>query len=142
AKALLAVAPKSATVHTAVVMVAFRSIVSPLLPDVSNPSGLHAWAISLSSEPQHLHSSCCDDRSVWHVRLRTNVSSFDVLLPDRLNLCSALKAERPERSVTEDVLTIELGTSGPKVALFTFDGVFVEGDFTPVALNMLADGGV
>jgi hypothetical protein len=34
--------------------------------------------------------------------------------------------------VTEHVLTIDLGTSGPKVALFTFDRVFVDGDFTPV----------
>jgi xylulokinase len=44
--------------------------------------------------------------------------------------------------VTEHVLTIDLGTSGPKVALFTFDGVFVDGDFTPVDLNVLPDGGV
>jgi xylulokinase len=44
--------------------------------------------------------------------------------------------------VTEYVLTIDLGTSGPKVALFTFDGSFVDGDFTPVDLNVLPDGGV
>jgi sugar (pentulose or hexulose) kinase len=44
--------------------------------------------------------------------------------------------------VTEYVLTIDLGTSGPKVAIFTFDGSFVDGDFTPVDLNVLADGGV
>jgi xylulokinase len=44
--------------------------------------------------------------------------------------------------VTEHVLTIDLGTSGPKVALFTLDGSFVDGDFTPVALNVLPDGGV
>ena len=44
--------------------------------------------------------------------------------------------------MTEHVLTIDLGTSGPKVALFTFDGVFVDGDFTPVDLNVLPDGGV
>lgn len=43
--------------------------------------------------------------------------------------------------MTEHVLTIDLGTSGPKVALFTFDGVFVEGDFTAVDLNVLPDGG-
>ena len=40
--------------------------------------------------------------------------------------------------MTEHVLTIDLGTSGPKVALFTFDGVFVDGDFTPVELNAAA----
>ena len=44
--------------------------------------------------------------------------------------------------MTEHVLTIDLGTSGPKVALFTFDGVFIDGDFTPVDLNVLPDGGV
>jgi xylulokinase len=44
--------------------------------------------------------------------------------------------------VTEYVLTIDLGTSGPKVAIFTFDGSFVDGDFTPVPLNVLPDGGV
>lgn len=44
--------------------------------------------------------------------------------------------------MTEYVLTVDLGTSGPKVALFTFDGSFVDGDFTPVALNVLPDGGV
>src|SRR4051794_31028179 len=48
----------------------------------------------------------------------------------------------PERCVTEHVLTIDLGTSGPKVALFTFDGQFVDGDFSPVDLNVLPDGGV
>jgi xylulokinase len=44
--------------------------------------------------------------------------------------------------VTDYVLTIDLGTSGPKVALFTFDGSFVDGDFTAVTLNVLPDGGV
>ncbi len=44
--------------------------------------------------------------------------------------------------VTDHVLTVDLGTSGPKVALFTLDGSFVDGDFTPVALNILPDGGV
>ena len=44
--------------------------------------------------------------------------------------------------MTEHVLTIDLGTSGPKVALFTLDGSFVDGDFTPVNLDVLPDGGV
>ena len=52
------------------------------------------------------------------------------------------QTSEPRRSVTEHVLTIDLGTSGPKVALFTLDGSFVDGDFTPVALNVLPDGGV
>ena len=39
--------------------------------------------------------------------------------------------------MTDHVLTIDLGTSGPKVALFTLDGSFVDGDFTPVELNVL-----
>ena len=43
--------------------------------------------------------------------------------------------------MTEYVLTIDLGTSGPKVALFTFDGSFVDGDFSPVDLKVLPDGG-
>src|SRR3954465_105644 len=41
--------------------------------------------------------------------------------------------------VTDHVLTIDLGTSGPKVALFTIDGAFVDGDFTPVELQLLPD---
>ncbi len=44
--------------------------------------------------------------------------------------------------MTDHVLTIDLGTSGPKVALFTFEGAFVDGDFTAVALNVLPGGGV
>jgi xylulokinase len=43
--------------------------------------------------------------------------------------------------VTEHVLTIDLGTSGPKVALFTMDGTYVDGDFTPVELKLIPDGG-
>ena len=43
--------------------------------------------------------------------------------------------------MTDHVLTIDLGTSGPKVALFTMDGKFVDGDFTPVELKLLPDGG-
>jgi len=43
--------------------------------------------------------------------------------------------------VTEHVLTIDLGTSGPKVALFTMAGHYVDGDFTPVELKLLPDGG-
>ena len=42
---------------------------------------------------------------------------------------------------TAHVLTIDLGTSGPKVALFTMNGNFVDGDFTPVELKLLPDGG-
>jgi xylulokinase len=41
----------------------------------------------------------------------------------------------------EHVLTIDLGTSGPKVALFTMAGGYVDGDFTPVELKLLPDGG-
>ena len=43
--------------------------------------------------------------------------------------------------MTDHVLTIDLGTSGPKVALFTMGGAFVDGDFTPVELKLLPDGG-
>ena len=43
--------------------------------------------------------------------------------------------------MTDHVLTIDLGTSGPKVALFTMAGEFVDGDFTPVELKLLPDGG-
>jgi len=43
--------------------------------------------------------------------------------------------------VTDHVLTIDLGTSGPKVALFTIDGAFVDGDFTPVELLLTAIAG-
>jgi len=41
----------------------------------------------------------------------------------------------------DHVLTIDLGTSGPKVALFTMGGRFIDGDFTAVDLKLLADGG-
>ena len=40
------------------------------------------------------------------------------------------------------VLTIDLGTSGPKVALFTLDGDFVDGEFEPVELVLIGNGGV
>ena len=41
----------------------------------------------------------------------------------------------------DHVLTIDLGTSGPKVALFTMAGKFVDGDFTPVELKLLPNDG-
>jgi xylulokinase len=41
----------------------------------------------------------------------------------------------------EFVLTIDLGTSGPKVAYFTLDGVFVDGDFTAAELHLTPDEG-
>ena len=37
--------------------------------------------------------------------------------------------------MTEHVLTIDLGTSGPKVAVLAGD--YVDGDFTPVELKLL-----
>jgi xylulokinase len=42
--------------------------------------------------------------------------------------------------VSEHVLTIDLGTSGPKTAVFTLDGDYVDGEFEPVPLH-LSDGG-
>src|SRR4051812_17448307 len=42
---------------------------------------------------------------------------------------------------TGHVLTIDLGTSGPKVALFTLAGKYVDGDFTPVELKLLPNDG-
>jgi xylulokinase len=45
-------------------------------------------------------------------------------------------------SVTpEHVLTIDLGTSGPKVATFTVNGTFVDGDVEPVALQLFDGDG-
>jgi xylulokinase len=41
--------------------------------------------------------------------------------------------------VEDLVFTVDLGTSGPKVALFTLDGDFVAGEFEPVPMY-LADG--
>ena len=38
------------------------------------------------------------------------------------------------------ILTIDLGTSGPKVAVFTMDGSYVAGAFSPVEM-LLAEGG-
>ncbi|MGH8977861.1 MAG: FGGY family carbohydrate kinase, partial [Acidimicrobiia bacterium] len=43
--------------------------------------------------------------------------------------------------LTEHVFTIDLGTSGPKVAIFTIDGVFVDGDSDAVTTRLTADGG-
>lgn len=40
------------------------------------------------------------------------------------------------------VLTIDLGTSGPKVALFTLDGHYVDGEFEPVELIFVGRHGV
>lgn len=42
----------------------------------------------------------------------------------------------------DHVLTIDLGTSGPKVALFTIDGTYVDGEFRPVDLQFVGNGGV
>ena len=39
------------------------------------------------------------------------------------------------------VLTIDLGTSGPKTAIFTLDGEYVDGEFEPVELLLTDDGG-
>jgi xylulokinase len=44
--------------------------------------------------------------------------------------------------VTEHVLTIDLGTSGPKVAYFTLDGRYVAGAFAPVDLVLDPPDGV
>ena len=44
-------------------------------------------------------------------------------------------------ALTEHVLTIDLGTSGPKVAIFTIDGTFVDGDSEPVGLQLTEGGG-
>ncbi len=53
----------------------------------------------------------------------------------------ALVAGRPwEGAVSEYVLTIDLGTSGPKTAVFKLDGSYVDGEFEPVEL-LLGDGG-
>lgn len=43
--------------------------------------------------------------------------------------------------VADQVLTIDLGTSGPKVAVFTIDGDFVDGDFAPVTTHLVSDRG-
>ena len=40
------------------------------------------------------------------------------------------------------MFTIDLGTSGPKVAIFTIDGHFVDGEFEPVDLLLFPGGGV
>lgn len=40
------------------------------------------------------------------------------------------------------MFTIDLGTSGPKVAIFTLDGHFVDGEFEPVDLLLVPGGGV
>ena len=43
---------------------------------------------------------------------------------------------------TRYVLTIDLGTSGPKVAVFTLDGDYLDGEFEPVELVLIGRGGV
>jgi xylulokinase len=44
--------------------------------------------------------------------------------------------------MTDHVLTIDLGTSGPKVAYFTIDGRYVAGEFEPVELVLVPPDGV
>ncbi len=44
--------------------------------------------------------------------------------------------------MTDHVLTIDLGTSGPKVAYFTLDGRYVAGEFEPVELVLEPPDGV
>src|SRR5262245_9198437 len=83
---------------------------------------------------------------VLHVRAlrRRQHAQHPRPLPRARSSAGRVLRSRPEapRGVTDYVLTIDLGTSGPKVALFTFDGAFVDGDFTPVDLRVLPDGGV
>lgn len=43
-------------------------------------------------------------------------------------------------AVSEQILTIDLGTSGPKTALFTVDGAYLDGEFEPVDLLLGPDG--
>jgi xylulokinase len=43
--------------------------------------------------------------------------------------------------VSDHVLTIDLGTSGPKTAVFTLDGEYLDGEFEPVELLLTEDGG-
>lgn len=43
--------------------------------------------------------------------------------------------------VTDYVLTIDLGTSGPKVAVFSTEGEYFDGDFEPVELILHEGGG-
>jgi xylulokinase len=44
-------------------------------------------------------------------------------------------------STSDYVLTIDLGTSGPKTAVFTLDGRYVDGEFEPVDLHLSPGGG-
>lgn len=44
-------------------------------------------------------------------------------------------------AVTDYVLTIDLGTSGPKVAVFSTEGEYFDGDFEPVELLLYEGGG-
>lgn len=43
--------------------------------------------------------------------------------------------------MTDHVLTIDLGTSGPKTAVFTVEGEYVDGEFEPVELHLTEGGG-
>ena len=43
--------------------------------------------------------------------------------------------------MTEHVLTIDLGTSGPKTAVFTLEGEYIDGEFEPVELLLSDNGG-
>ena len=43
--------------------------------------------------------------------------------------------------MSDHVLTIDLGTSGPKTAVFTLDGEYLDGEFEPVELLLTEDGG-
>ena len=48
--------------------------------------------------------------------------------------------EDGSRPSQEHVLTIDVGTSGPKCAVFTLDGAFVAAEFEPVELLLDAGG--
>ncbi len=43
--------------------------------------------------------------------------------------------------MTEHILTIDLGTSGPKTAVFTAEGEYIDGEFEPVELILTEQGG-
>jgi xylulokinase len=60
---------------------------------------------------------------------------------ERLGRVSALQRAGREKCIVSDyVLTIDLGTSGPKTAVFTLDGEFIDGEFEPVELLLGAHG--
>ena len=98
-----------------------------------------AWSSSTSSSSTTSTTTCgTSPTTTTRTRGRSAASS---VTDSGAGLSRAAPEPSTSDALTDHVLTIDLGTSGPKVALFTVDGAYVDGDSAPVDVQLTADGG-